>query len=330
MPHGAPAVAQGSDLGVKCAGFGLIQKSARHGEVEAQRRSALAQLLVAEQHGIERIEESFFADAVRQEKHAKHGGVIALGVWWIQGSSATGEQRLPRGGTRDAARQHRFREIGKWIGDAVKDDFRMLRAEPKRVAHGERRHGDAEPRAAEQAVRERALHPRPLLRQPVAEPGGVPVVYEVPEERTTQQHHKPVAIQRGAFPRRGHIVKGIDAIAKPAPDRFQAIAQQQRGLAKTERADVFHVFGKAGIYVVALDGVEGRRARVESSSAAAAALARPSSLAARLFPPVAAEAAQHQLHHVALAVVRGRGVGKDKELHRAEEVRRRSRISRPR
>jgi len=113
------------------------------------------------------------------------------------------------------------------------------------------------------------------------------------KKRAADEHHQPVAIHRDGLAGRGHIIKGRYAVAEPAPERLQTIEQDQENFSTPEFANVLQGFGEARVNMVALDTVTVRRL-----------LPWPAA--------VAAEAIEHKLDHVALAVVRRRRVGKYK------------------
>src|ERR1022692_4940512 len=84
------------------------------------------------------------------------------------------------------------------------------------------------------------------------------------EERTTDEHYQPVPVQRGAFARRRDVIEVVHAVTESAPDRLQAIAQQQKDLRETEITDVLQLLRKACVHVIAFDakpGTAGGRGR---------------------------------------------------------------------
>ncbi len=121
---------------------------------------------------------------------------------------------------------------------------------------------------------------------------------DVFEKRPAEEHDQPVAIKRDVLARRGHIIKSVHTITKPAPDGLQAKQEEPHEFDALDFADVFEPLGKLGIDVKTFDA-EGRW------------LLRP----VRFLPPVAAKAAEHELDHVALAVMRRRHMGEDKQFH---------------
>jgi hypothetical protein len=125
----------------------------------------------------------------------------------------------------------------------------------------------------------------------------MPVKDEVFEKRPAKEHHNPVPVKRRAFAGGRNVVKGPDPVSEPAPDRLQAVAQDQERFAQSHFPDVFHVMGVTAVDVITFNRLsEGGRKPL-------------------LLPGVAAEPVEHQFHHVTLAMVRRRGVGEDKKFH---------------
>jgi len=133
----------------------------------------------------------------------------------------------------------------------------------------------------------------------------MPVENQALEEDPANQHDHPIAIQRGAFSRRGDIIKCRHAIPDAAPNCLQAIPKQNDGFSDPKISDVLQLAGKARIDMIAFDVVRRRR-----GGAIGGPIVTFPALA-----PVSAETLKHQLNHVALAVVRGRSVSKDEQLH---------------
>jgi hypothetical protein len=118
------------------------------------------------------------------------------------------------------------------------------------------------------------------------------------EERTAEEHDQPVAVKRNGFAGSGHVIKIGHPVTEPAPNRLETIKQNQRDFADLEFADIGETFGKTRVNVVTINAV---------------AIARPGSVSG--FAAIAAEAVQHELNHVALAMVRRRHMGEYKQLH---------------
>jgi hypothetical protein len=135
--------------------------------------------------------------------------------------------------------------------------------------------------------------------QPFGQTGLVPVENDFFEKRTADKHDQPIAIKRNPSARRGHVIKVGYAVTEPAPDRLEAIKQNQKRLAALEFAEVFGPFRKSRVDVITLN-----------------VAAVVGWLFSKFpFAPVAAEIIQHQLYGVTLAVVWRRHVGKDKQFH---------------
>jgi len=137
--------------------------------------------------------------------------------------------------------------------------------------------------------------------QPVAEPDGMPVENREFKKRPAEQHHEPVAVERRAFTGRGNVVKAAHAMAKAAPERLDAIAQDQPEFFQPYFADVLQRLRNAAIDVMTLDGEFG-----------------PCVVFVRM--PIATQTVEHQFHHVTLPMMRRRGVGKNENLHSCETV----------
>src|SRR5450759_5016677 len=107
----------------------------------------------------------------------------------------------------------------------------------------------------EQAVScDPGIHLRGSL-QPLRQTGGVPVQDDTFKKRTADEHDQPVAVKCDAFARRGDVIKIIHAVTEPAPDRLQAIKQNQRDFADLEFADISKTFGKTRVDVVTINAV---------------------------------------------------------------------------
>ena len=135
--------------------------------------------------------------------------------------------------------------------------------------------------------------------KPFRQTGGVPVQDNSFEKWPAEQHHYPISIQCRAFARRRDIVKVRHAKSEPAPNGLRAITDQQNELPNPQIADVLQFLREPGIDMVAID-VKGFP------------------FAGRFFcrtPAIAAKPRQHELHHIALTMVRRRCVGEDEQLH---------------
>src|SRR5688572_4994150 len=117
----------------------------------------------------------------------------------------------------------------------------------------------------------------------------MPVMNKVPKEGPAEQHHNPVAIQCSAFAGSGNIVKRAHTIAESTPDRFEAIPKNQPYFSETKRTDVLQILGIPTVHMVTLD-----------------AILRASVLSRPILTRITTKTIQHQLHHVALAMVRRR------------------------
>ena len=80
------------------------------------------------------------------------------------------------------------------------------------------------------------------------------------------------------------------------PDRLETEPQDQKDFRSLKFTDVREVAGESGVDVVAFDAK--RRRRTGS-----------------FFARVATKTFEHELHHVALAVVRRRRMGEDEQFH---------------
>jgi hypothetical protein len=114
-------------------------------------------------------------------------------------------------------------KIRTGVGNTIGDEFHALRREPERVAHARNRERYAERRSSQQPVRQPAFKPRSLCAQPVAKSDSMPVMDEMPEERTAQEHDNPIAIQRGAFSRGRYVVESGYSVAR---NRHQIASMQ--------------------------------------------------------------------------------------------------------
>src|ERR1019366_9420786 len=92
------------------------------------------------------------------------------------------------------------------------------------------------------------------------------------------------------------VVKILHPMPEAQPDDLQTKPEDEENFCALKFAHVFEAAGKTGVDMVTFDA-ERRRGICLASSR------------------VAAEAFEHELHHVALAVVRRRGVGENKQLH---------------
>ena len=223
---------------------------------------------------------------------------IAARVFEIGGNwkFLTGDKLQPRIAARVAARHDLFFKIGAGIGYAVIHDADLAGQKLRGISTVVLGENDAEfcnifePLVSEGALPD--LHPR---FQPLRQAGRMPMQDDPAKKRTAKQHHDPVAVKGRMFSGGGNVIHRRDAVTEPAPDRLQAITDQREEFAKTKIADVLQFPGDLGIDVVALDA-EGRLRRKFAVSA---------------FSPVAAEAGEHELNHVALPMVRRRRMRKD-------------------
>ena len=184
-------------------------------------------------------------------------------------------------------------KIGTRILNAIVDDADLVGQELFRVGQIVARKHDAQIHRAEQPV---GQHPGTDGRgglQPFCHAGGVPVQDDVFEKRPAKQHHQPVAVQRHAFARGRHVIKISHSVTKPQPDGLQAKPENEQDLGPLKLAHVFQAAGEPRVDMITFN------------SPISPVFGGPSSRV----PPKTLE---HELHHVALAVMRRRRMGKDK------------------
>jgi len=91
--------------------------------------------------------------------------------------------------------------------------------------------------------------------QPFGQTGGVPVQNDFLEKRTADEHDQPVAVKCNGLAGGGHVIKIGHTVTEPAPNRLEAVKQNQRDFADLEFADVFETFGKTRVNVVTINAV---------------------------------------------------------------------------
>lgn len=147
--------------------------------------------------------------------------------------------------------------------------------------------GNREVGAAEEQAGEEAFGGGGVVREPVTETDGVPVEDELREKWAAEEHHDPIAVKRGAFGGSGDIVERHRTVAEAEREGAETGGEEREEFGETRAADVGGIAGEADIDVmkreVWRDG---------------------------------GEVCEKGLHHEALAMHRGRGVGEDEKLAR--------------
>ncbi len=179
-----------------------------------------------------------------------------------------------------------FREIGAGIGKAVRDDDGAAGLEVGGIGFVEGGEGDGEVGVVKGEVAE-ALEPLGPGGKPVAQADGVPMENDVVKEGAAEEEDGAVAGEGVFDGRGGDVIECDGAMAETEPEGAGAVGEKAEDLAGAEAADVGAVGGELRVDVEAFDAVFG-----------------------------VGEAAQHQVDHVALAVM-GRGrVGEHDNFHR--------------
>ena len=178
------------------------------------------------------------------------------------------------------------------VRNAVVDDAHAARKQFFRIGKIITREDEAQIHGPEQPVGGGAKGDDRLGFKPLGEAGGVPVQNHILKKWPAEQHHQPVAIEGDAFAGGGNVIKVFDAVAKPKPDGLQAKPEDKQDFYALKFADIRQPARETGIDVVTFEAERMRRARF-------------------FFARVAAQAREHELHHVALAVVRRRRVGEN-------------------
>jgi hypothetical protein len=116
------------------------------------------------------------------------------------------------------------------------------------------------------------------------------------KEGAAQKHHDPVAVESDGLAGRRNIIKTVHAMTEANPNGLQAKPENTEHFGGLKFPDIGQVPGKPGVHVVARNVMQGRGDVGRRAD-------------------VAAKTIQHQLHHVALAVMRRRRMRKDKQFH---------------
>ncbi len=210
--------------------------------------------------GSEEIEKAFFAGAEAEVEQVR-GSVcwgFELDVW-------------------------SFREV-----EAVGDDGGAAGREVLGVGEKLGREDDRKIGAAEEEVSEGALEGGGVMHEPVAESDGVPVENKRAKERATEEHHDPVAVERGTFAGGGDVVERHRTVAESDGDRAEAGGEEGKELGEAGAADVGRIAGKADVDVMKCEMRRDGKEMVEKG-----------------------------LDHQALAMHGGRRVGEDEEVLRS-------------
>ena len=126
----------------------------------------------------------------------------------------------------------------------------------------------------------------------------MPVKNDVLEKRTTQQHYQPISIKRHPFAGCGNVVKVFDSVPESQPNGLGTKPENKEYFSPLKLPDIRKSPRKSGVYMVAINPILMVKGR-----------------SGRLFTHVTAKSLQHELNHVALAMVWRWRVGKDEQFH---------------
>ena len=289
---------------VKLGLLGLGHEIAGHQQTQRQQRAALPQLLIRQVQTRHCVKQSFLARAMRQVEHPDDVRVAFRRERFGCRQRLAGPELFAGGEARLAERKHLPRKIGARIRDAIADHPDLAREKFLGIRAVVARQHDAQIHLFHEMIRERAGTHQHHCLKPLRQPGGVPVQNYALKKTPADQHHEPVTIQRRPFAGGGDVIKGGHSMAEAAPDGLRAIAQEQEKLSDSQIPNILELLRQPGIDVITVNAERAEAGGAGPGACSTAGLA-----------PVPAKAFQHELHHVALAVVGGWRVGENEQFH---------------